>query len=41
MPLQRQAEVRVETLIDTLGNVEAYYCSILWHKCSARHEAKQ
>ena len=32
MPVERQAEVRVETLIDTLGNVEAYYCSILWLK---------
>ena len=32
MPVKRQAEVRVETLIDALGNVEAYYCSILWLK---------
>ena len=27
-----KAEVKVETVIDTLGNVEAYYCSILWLK---------
>ena len=45
MLAEREAEVRVETVIDTLGNVEAYYCSILWlkgyHKCSPRHEATQ
>ena len=32
MPAKRQAEVKVETVIDTLDNVEAYYCSILWLK---------
>ena len=32
MLAKRKAEVKVETVIDTLGNVEAYYCSILWLK---------
>ena len=29
---KREAEVKVKTVIDTLGNVEAFYCSILWLK---------
>ena len=29
MPAERKAEVKNDTVIDTLGNVEAYYCSIL------------
>ena len=32
MLAEREAEVKVETVIDTLGNVKAYYCSILWLK---------
>ena len=32
MLAKRKPEVKVETVIDTLGNVEAYYCSILWLK---------
>ena len=30
MPAEIEAEVKVDTVIDTLGNVQAYYCSILW-----------
>ena len=45
MLAEREAEVKVETVVDTLGNVEAYYCCILWlksdYKCSPRHEALQ
>ena len=26
---EREAQVKVDTVIETLGNVEAYYCSIL------------
>ena len=32
MPAESKAEKKVETLIDTLYNEEAYYCSILWLK---------
>ena len=32
MLAKRKAEVKVEKVIDTLGNLEAYYCSILWLK---------
>ena len=32
MVAEREAEVKVETVIDTLFNVEPYYCSILWLK---------
>ena len=43
MLAERETEVKVKTVIDTLGNVQAYYCSILWlkryYKCSPRHEA--
>ena len=42
MPAEREAEVKVKTVIDTLGNVELFYCSIFWlkgyHKCSPRHK---
>ena len=45
MLAEREAEGKVETVIDTLGNVQAFYCSILWlkgdYKCSPRHEALQ
>ena len=45
MLAEREAEVKVQTVIDTLGNVQAYYCSILWlkgyYKYSPRHEALQ
>ena len=27
MPTEREAEVKVKTVIDTFGNVEAFYCS--------------
>ena len=32
MLVEQQAEVEAETVGDTLGNDEAYYCSILWLK---------
>ena len=32
MVAEREAEVKVETVIDTLFNVEPYYFSILWLK---------
>ena len=32
MLAERKGEVKTETVFDTLGNVETYYCSILWLK---------
>ena len=32
MVAEKEAEVKVETVIDTLFNVKPYYCSILWLK---------
>ena len=32
MPAELKAELKVETVIDALGNVQAYYCSIIWLK---------
>ena len=32
MLVEEQAEVEAETVGDTLGNDEAYHCSILWLK---------
>ena len=32
MPAESKAEKKVETLIDTLYNAKASYCSILWLK---------
>ena len=32
MLVEREAEVKVETVINTLGHVLAYFCSILWLK---------
>ena len=32
MLAEREAEVKVETVINTFGNVVAYFCSILYLK---------
>ena len=32
MLADRETEVKGETVMDRLGNVEAHYCSILWLK---------
>ena len=32
MLAEREAEVKVQTVINTLGDVVAYFCSILWLK---------